>query len=134
MRWGCPAWVIALPMPLRPPAQAFRASPARSSPRRYRRSDNALAPRSRTVGNKATLRTSPRARRRGGMAELALQSKITRLALGLDEAAEALGVSRDFFDEHVRPEVRIVRRGRRVFVAVKELERWLDRSATAALE
>lgn len=68
------------------------------------------------------------------MAELALQSKVVRLALGLDEAAEALGVSRDYFDEHVRPEVRIVRRGRRVFVAVKELERWLDRSATAALE
>ena len=56
-----------------------------------------------------------------------------RLALTLDEAAAALGVSRDFFDDHVRPDVRIVRRGRRVLVSTVELERWLDRSASLAL-
>ena len=33
---------------------------------------------------------------------------------------------RDYFDEHVRPELRTVRRGRRVFIAVAELEGWLD--------
>jgi len=60
--------------------------------------------------------------------------KLNRLALGLDEAAEALGCSRDYFDEHVRPEIRAVRRGRRVLVPVKELERWLERSATKVLE
>jgi hypothetical protein len=44
-----------------------------------------------------------------------------------------LGCSRDFFDEHVRPELRLVRRGRRVFVAVAELERWLDREGARTL-
>jgi excisionase family DNA binding protein len=59
---------------------------------------------------------------------------VPRLALGLDEAAEALSCSRDYFDEHVRHEIRTVRRGRRILVPVKELERWLERSATAVLE
>jgi excisionase family DNA binding protein len=57
-----------------------------------------------------------------------------RLALSPDDAAATLGVSRDYFDEHIRPELRVVRRGRRVLVAVQELERWLERSATRALE
>jgi excisionase family DNA binding protein len=54
-----------------------------------------------------------------------------RLALSPDEAAALLGVSRDYFDEHVIHELRIVRRGRRILVALTELERWLDRSAAA---
>jgi excisionase family DNA binding protein len=57
-----------------------------------------------------------------------------RLALSPDEAAAVLGCSRDFFDEHVAPELRMVRRGRRRFVAVRELERWLDRSAALAYD
>jgi hypothetical protein len=52
-----------------------------------------------------------------------------RLALSPDEVAAALGVSRDYLDEHVADELRWVRRGRRKFVSVKELEGWLDRSA-----
>lgn len=39
-----------------------------------------------------------------------------------------LGVSRDYFDEHIITEVRVVRRGRRILIALTELERWLDRS------
>jgi hypothetical protein len=57
-----------------------------------------------------------------------------RLALSKAEAAEALGCSVDFLEEHVLPELRVVRRGRRVFVAVAELERWLDRSSALTLE
>jgi excisionase family DNA binding protein len=57
-----------------------------------------------------------------------------RLALSLDEAAASLGVSRDYFDEHIRPELRVVRRGRRVLVAALELSRWLERSSARALE
>jgi excisionase family DNA binding protein len=53
-----------------------------------------------------------------------------RLAVSPDEAAAVLGVSRDYFDEHVIDELRIVRRGRRILVALAELERWLDRAAT----
>lgn len=57
----------------------------------------------------------------------------TRLALSPIEAAIALGVSRDFFDQHLLPELRIVRRGRRRLIPVRELERWLDQHATTAL-
>jgi hypothetical protein len=60
---------------------------------------------------------------------------VPRVALTVPgEAAAALGCSADFFDEHVRPELRLVRRGRRVFVAVAELERWLERNAARTLE
>lgn len=52
-----------------------------------------------------------------------------RLALSPDEAAGVLGVSRDYLDEHVIAELRIVRRGRRILIALSELERWLDRAA-----
>lgn len=57
-----------------------------------------------------------------------------RLALSPDEAATAIGVSRDFLDEHVMPELRVVRRGRRRLIPVRELDRWLDESAARALE
>jgi len=52
-----------------------------------------------------------------------------RLALSPDEAAASLGVSRDTLGRHIAPELRWVRRGRRKFVAVSELERWLQSSA-----
>jgi hypothetical protein len=42
-----------------------------------------------------------------------------------------LGVSRDFADEHVKPELRIVRRGSKtILIPIAELQRWLDKSAT----
>jgi excisionase family DNA binding protein len=53
----------------------------------------------------------------------------SRVTLSPQEAAEALGVSRDFFDEHVKPELRVVRRGRLVLVPVRELEKWVDENA-----
>lgn len=55
-----------------------------------------------------------------------------RLALSPDEAAALLGVSRDYFDDHVIAELRVVRRGRRILIARGELERWLDRAAVRA--
>jgi len=57
-----------------------------------------------------------------------------RLALSPDEAAAALGCSRTFLDEHVMPELRVTRVGRRRFIAVRELQRWLDESASRVLE
>ncbi len=57
-----------------------------------------------------------------------------RLALSVAEACAALGVSWDFWQEHIAPEVRVVRRGRRKLVSVAELERWLDRNAERLLE
>jgi excisionase family DNA binding protein len=55
---------------------------------------------------------------------------VARLALSKSEAAEALGVSVDFFDEHIAPELRIVRRGRRRLIPVRELEGWLGENAS----
>jgi hypothetical protein len=62
------------------------------------------------------------------------RSPATRLALSRAEAATALGVSVDFFDNHLAPEIRAVRRGRRRLYPVRELERWLERAANLALE
>jgi excisionase family DNA binding protein len=50
------------------------------------------------------------------------------------EAAEAIGCSRSFFDEVVKPELRVVRRGSKVLVPIAELERWLERSAARTIE
>jgi hypothetical protein len=54
---------------------------------------------------------------------------VARLALSKREAAEAIGCSVDFLEEHVWPDLKVIRRGRLCFVAVAELERWLDREA-----
>ena len=52
-----------------------------------------------------------------------------RLAVGLGEAAALLSASDDHFREHIKPELKIVRRGRRQFVSIRELERWLSESS-----
>jgi hypothetical protein len=59
---------------------------------------------------------------------------VPRLALNMTEAAEALGCSDEFLREHILPDLRIIRRGRRKLVAVAELQRWLDESAARTLE
>ena len=56
-----------------------------------------------------------------------------RLAYSRAEAAAALGVSVDFFDEHISHELKAIRRGRRRLYPLRELERWLERAATLAL-
>jgi hypothetical protein len=43
-------------------------------------------------------------------------------------------MSRDSFDRYVKPEIRLVRRGRLVLVPVRELERWVEREAALTLE
>jgi hypothetical protein len=54
---------------------------------------------------------------------------VPRLALSKTEAAHALGVSVDFFDEHLAHEIRCIRRGRRRLYAVRDLEAWLERES-----
>jgi excisionase family DNA binding protein len=55
---------------------------------------------------------------------------LPRLSVKPEEAAEMLGVSRDYLDEHIKPELRIVRRGSKtILIPVAELERWLEKSA-----
>ena len=65
--------------------------------------------------------------------EIAKSLPPERKALGLQEAAQSLGVSTDYFKEHIAPDLRIVRRGRRRLIPTAELDRWLEEAATYAL-
>jgi excisionase family DNA binding protein len=62
-----------------------------------------------------------------------LGAPIPRVALTVAEAAASLGVGPDFFDQHVRPELRLIRRGSKRLVPVAELERWADENAERTL-
>lgn len=57
-----------------------------------------------------------------------------RLAFNKTEAAGVLGVSVDFFDDHIACELRCVRRGRRRLYSMAELRAWLDREAEFVVE
>jgi excisionase family DNA binding protein len=59
--------------------------------------------------------------------------RIPRLAITKVEAAESLGVSVDFLEDHVIHELRIVRRGRRLLIPLDELARWIDRNSHRTL-
>lgn len=59
--------------------------------------------------------------------------EVPRVTLTPEEAAKALGMSRASFDRHVAPELKLVRRGSMVLVPVKELDRWVDRTAEPTL-
>lgn len=58
--------------------------------------------------------------------------RVPVLALSKQESAQALGVSLNFFEQEIAHELKMVRRGRRRLVAVRELERWLEREADLA--
>jgi excisionase family DNA binding protein len=58
-----------------------------------------------------------------------LEAPIPRIALTPAEAAAALGVGPDFFDQRIRPELRVIRRGSKRLIPVAELERWADESS-----
>jgi hypothetical protein len=58
---------------------------------------------------------------------------VPRLALSVEEACAAIGCSWDFWSEHVAPEVKLVRRGRRKMIPVTELQRWLEDNAERTL-
>jgi hypothetical protein len=58
-----------------------------------------------------------------------LPASIPRIALTPSEAAAAIGVGPDFFDENVAPQLRLIRRGRKRLVPVRELERWVVESS-----
>lgn len=60
-------------------------------------------------------------------------TKHQRLVLSIDEAANALSVSRDSFERHVMAELRLVRVGRRLLVPVQELEHWIEREMAIPL-
>lgn len=58
---------------------------------------------------------------------------VPRVALTRQEAALSLGVSLSTFAEHIQPQLKLVRIGSVRLVPVRELERWVDREATAVV-
>jgi len=74
----------------------------------------------------STVETSRDRPRRGS-------SAVPRLALSVSEACEALGVSWDTWRQHIEPEIKLVRLGRRKLIPTSELQVWLDRNAEKVL-
>jgi len=62
-----------------------------------------------------------------------LPTQIPRIALTPPEASASIGVGEEFFTEHVRPHLRLIRRGRKVLIPVIELERWVRDNAEPAI-
>ena len=54
---------------------------------------------------------------------------VPRIALTQQEACASLGCSEEFFVEHLRPHLRVVRRGRKRLFPVEELRRAVDEMA-----
>jgi hypothetical protein len=77
---------------------------------------------------------TPKSAARPGESLVAKKVSAPRLALNVEEACESLSISWDTWREHVEPDVRIVRVGRRKLIAVAELERWLAENAESTLE
>jgi hypothetical protein len=64
---------------------------------------------------------------------LTLSTQPAPKALSKRAAAASLGVSVNYFEAHVLPELRVIRRGRRILVPTNELDRWLTDSAELTL-
>lgn len=62
------------------------------------------------------------------------QAARPRLTYTPEEACQALGVGRSFFDERIKPELRVIRRGKLVLIPCRELERWVAESAERVFE
>ncbi|WP_317135205.1 helix-turn-helix transcriptional regulator [Nguyenibacter vanlangensis] len=54
---------------------------------------------------------------------------MTPRALGTDEAARYLSLSRETFRKHVAPDIRPIHIGRRIVWLREDLDLWLDRAA-----
>jgi len=57
----------------------------------------------------------------------------SRITVSKAEAAELLGVSVDFLERHVLPELKVVRRGRKLLIPAREIESWVDQNAALTL-
>jgi len=62
-----------------------------------------------------------------------LPASIPRIALTPSEAAAAIGVGPDFFDANVAPQLRLIRRGRKRLIPVRELEQWVTENSEEPL-
>ena len=62
----------------------------------------------------------------------AASKRIQPVALNVSDSCAALGVSWDFWRQHIEPEIRIARVGGRKMVPVSELQGWAERRAERA--
>jgi hypothetical protein len=62
-----------------------------------------------------------------------LDAPIPRVALTPPEAAAALGVGPDFFDQNIRPDLQVIRKRSKRLYSVAELERWCEENAERVL-
>lgn len=85
------------------------------------------APASPVPGRRTTAVETGRSRDGAMTTVLQARRPVPRVALTLDEAAEALGVSRDHLERHILGDLRVIRVGRRLLVRIAELERWAER-------
>ncbi len=60
-------------------------------------------------------------------------NSVPRLLLTRTEAAEACGVSVDFFETHIQSDLRLIRKGRLRLVPLAELQRWIEQNAEPTL-
>ena len=58
---------------------------------------------------------------------------VPRVALTIEEAALAIGMSKRSFERHVLPDLRVVRLGRIRLIAISELERWANATGEKTL-
>jgi excisionase family DNA binding protein len=65
---------------------------------------------------------------------IAADPHLAKLAVTLNEAAERLSMSRDSFNRHVRPHLRLLRIGGLVLVPTSELRAYVERIARHTLE
>jgi hypothetical protein len=56
-----------------------------------------------------------------------------RFTLGAREASAMLSVSRDHFERHVAPDLKVIRSGRRKLYLVSEITSWAEQNATRTL-
>jgi hypothetical protein len=57
------------------------------------------------------------------------EARLSPIAVGPEAAAALLSCSRDYFDLHIAPELRWIRRGRKKLVTIRELESWAERNS-----
>jgi excisionase family DNA binding protein len=57
---------------------------------------------------------------------------VPRVALTREEAAASIGVSLSTFERWIQPELRIIYAGSTRLVPIRELEAWVERTATIA--
>lgn len=91
--------------------------------------DHRSAMSARTVTDLDPARHRPLGPREQDALPSAAVEPVPRIALTQQEACASLGCSEEFFVEHIRPRLRVVRRGRKRLFPVAELRRALDEMA-----